>query len=110
MPPSDSQSARDAWESQVGDAASRATSSGIPLDLLYDESKSGADLGYPGTYPFLRGIYPTGYRGRLWTMRQYAGFSTAAETNRRFHYLLEAGQTGLSCAFDLPTQIGYDPD
>ncbi len=68
------------------------------------------DLGFPGTYPYTRGIYPTMYRGRLWTMRQYAGYGTAAESNRRFRYLLEQGVTGLSVAFDLPTQIGYDAD
>jgi methylmalonyl-CoA mutase N-terminal domain/subunit len=67
-------------------------------------------LGFPGEYPFTRGVQPTMYRGRLWTMRQYAGFSTAAESNKRYRYLLEAGQTGLSVAFDLPTQIGYDAD
>ncbi len=67
-------------------------------------------LGFPGMYPFTRGVYPTMYRGRLWTMRQYAGFGTAEETNRRFHYLLQQGQTGLSVAFDLPTQLGYDAD
>jgi methylmalonyl-CoA mutase, N-terminal domain len=74
-------------------------------DTAYDE-----DLGYPGEPPFTRGVYPTMYRGRLWTMRQYAGFGTAEETNRRYRYLLEHGQTGLSVAFDLPTQMGYDPD
>jgi methylmalonyl-CoA mutase N-terminal domain/subunit len=68
------------------------------------------DLGFPGEYPFTRGIQPTMYRGRLWTMRQYAGFGTAEESNRRYRYLLENGQTGLSVAFDLPTQIGYDSD
>ena len=68
------------------------------------------NLGFPGRYPFTRGVQPTMYRGRLWTMRQYAGFSTAGETNRRFRYLLEHGTTGLSIAFDLPTQIGYDSD
>ncbi|GBD23320.1 Methylmalonyl-CoA mutase [bacterium HR29] len=68
------------------------------------------ELGYPGEYPFTRGIQPTMYRGRLWTMRQYAGFGTAEESNRRYRYLLENGQTGLSVAFDLPTQIGYDSD
>jgi methylmalonyl-CoA mutase N-terminal domain/subunit len=68
------------------------------------------DLGFPGEYPFTRGVQPTMYRGRLWTMRQYAGFGTAAETNRRFRYLLDQGQTGLSVAFDLPTQMGYDAD
>jgi methylmalonyl-CoA mutase N-terminal domain/subunit len=71
----------------------------------YDER-----LGMPGTYPFTRGVYPTMYRGRLWTMRQYAGFGSARETNERFRYLLEKGQTGLSVAFDLPTQMGYDSD
>src|SRR5581483_863477 len=68
------------------------------------------DLGRPGEPPFTRGIHPTMYRGRLWTMRQYAGYGTAAETNRRFRYLLEHGQTGLSVAFDLPTQMGLDSD
>ena len=68
------------------------------------------DLGFPGEYPFVRGVQPTMYRGRLWTMRQYAGFGTAGETNRRFRYLLSQGQTGLSVAFDLPTQMGYDAD
>jgi methylmalonyl-CoA mutase N-terminal domain/subunit len=67
-------------------------------------------LGYPGEYPFTRGIYPTMYRGRLWTMRQYAGYATAEESNRRYRYLLAQGQTGLSVAFDLPTQLGYDAD
>ena len=67
-------------------------------------------LGFPGEFPFTRGVQPTMYRGRLWTMRQYAGFGTAEETNRRYHYLLERGQTGLSVAFDLPTQMGYDSD
>lgn len=67
-------------------------------------------LGFPGEYPFTRGVQPTMYRGRLWTMRQYAGFATAEESNKRYKYLLEQGQTGLSCAFDLPTQIGYDSD
>ena len=68
------------------------------------------ELRFPGEYPFTRGVYPTMYRGRLWTMRQYAGFATAKETNRRFKYLIEQGQTGLSVAFDLPTQMGYDSD
>src|SRR5690606_27214672 len=65
-------------------------------------------LGAPGDYPYTRGIYPTMYRGRTWTMRQYAGMSTAEESNRRYRYLLEQGTTGLSVAFDLPTQMGYD--
>jgi methylmalonyl-CoA mutase N-terminal domain/subunit len=68
------------------------------------------DLSFPGEFPFTRGVHPTMYRGRLWTMRQYAGFGTAEETNKRFHYLLQQGQTGLSVAFDLPTQMGYDSD
>ncbi len=68
------------------------------------------DLGAPGETPFTRGVYPTMYRGKLWTMRQYAGFGTAEETNARFRHLLDAGQTGLSVAFDLPTQMGYDSD
>ena len=90
------------------------TSSGIPVprlglpsqpDSLYPE-----ELGFPGEYPFTRGVQPTMYRSRFWTMRQYAGFATAEESNRRYRYLLENGQTGLSVAFDLPTQIGYDAD
>ena len=68
------------------------------------------DAEWPGEFPFTRGVYPTGYRGRLWTMRQYAGFGTAAESNARYRYLLEQGTSGLSVAFDLPTQIGYDSD
>ncbi len=68
------------------------------------------DLGFPGEYPYIRGVYPTMYRGRLWTMRMYAGYGTAEETNARYKYLLKEGQTGLSVAFDLPTQLGYDPD
>jgi methylmalonyl-CoA mutase, N-terminal domain len=75
------------------------------VDVDYDR-----DLGYPGVYPFTRGVYPSMYRGRLWTMRQFAGFGTAEETNERFRYLLEHGQTGLSTAFDMPTLMGYDSD
>ena len=78
-----------------------------PLDMPQDTTK---DIGFPGEYPFTRGVYPTMYRGRHWTMRQYAGFGTAAETNARYRYLLDQGQTGLSVAFDLPTQMGYDSD
>ena len=69
-----------------------------------------AKLGYPGEYPYTRGVQPTMYRGRLWTMRQYAGMASPEESNRRYRYLLEQGQTGLSVAFDLPTQTGYDSD
>ena len=79
-----------------------------PLDI--EELDYEKDLGFPGEYPFTRGVQPTMYRGRFWTMRQYAGFATAEESNQRYKYLLEQGQTGLSCAFDLPTQIGYDSD
>ncbi len=89
------------------------TDSGIEIDRIYlpDESFDYVSkLGFPGEYPFTRGVYPTMYRGRLWTMRQYAGFGTAEETNKRFKYLLEHGQMGLSVAFDLPTQMGYDSD
>src|SRR5207253_6580728 len=68
------------------------------------------ELGWTGAYPFTRGVYPSMYRGRLWTMRQFAGFGTAEETNARFRYLLEHGQTGLSTAFDMPTLMGYDSD
>jgi len=68
------------------------------------------DMGFPGKYPFLRGVYPTMYRGRLWTMRQFAGFGSAEETNERYKYLLEHGETGLSVAFDYPTLYGYDTD
>src|SRR5215470_16200623 len=68
------------------------------------------DLGFPGEYPFTRGIYPTMYRGRCWTMRQYAGFGTARETNQRFRYMIERGLSGINIAFDLPTQHGYDSD
>ncbi len=89
------------------------TSSRFPVEPVYgpwDVSPVPDRLGMPGEYPFTRGLHPAMYRGRLWTMRQYAGFSTAAESNRRYRYLLEQGQTGLSVAFDLPTQIGYDSD
>lgn len=108
------------WEERVkGDLKERkkvfTTQSGIHLDRLYTpEDTQDIDydekIGYPGEYPFTRGVQPTMYRGRLWTMRQYAGFGTAEETNKRFKYLLEQGQTGLSVAFDLPTQMGYDSD
>lgn len=82
--------------------------SGITINRLYDHTD--ADPGFPGEYPFTRGVYPTMYRGRLWTMRQYAGFGTAEESNKRYRHLLANGQTGLSVAFDLPTQMGYDSD
>jgi methylmalonyl-CoA mutase N-terminal domain/subunit len=91
------------------------TLSGIPLERVYSpeaivDSEREESIGYPGEYPFTRGIYPTMYRGRLWTMRQYAGFGSAVESNQRYRYLLGKGQAGLSVAFDLPTQIGMDSD
>jgi methylmalonyl-CoA mutase N-terminal domain/subunit len=115
---------RDRWRSTTRADALRAaperrdrfeTTSGIEIRDLYGPSDTAdldedRDLGRPGEYPFTRGVQPTMYRSRFWTMRQYAGFATAAETNQRFRYLLEQGQTGLSVAFDLPTQMGYDSD
>jgi len=91
------------------------TLSGIPLERVYTpdavvNSETEESIGFPGEYPFTRGIYPTMYRGRLWTMRQYAGFGSAVESNQRYRYLLSKGQAGLSVAFDLPTQIGMDSD
>ena len=91
------------------------TSSGLEIDTVYTpedlvDFNYARDLGYPGEYPFTRGVQANMYRGRIWTIRQYAGFGTAEETNQRYRYLLEQGQTGLSIAFDLPTQIGYDSD
>jgi methylmalonyl-CoA mutase, N-terminal domain len=92
-----------------------STSSGLPrppveVPLSADENSYAAKLGFPGEYPFTRGVQPTMYRGRHWTMRQYAGFGTAKDANQRYHYLLKSGQTGLSVAFDLPTQMGFDAD
>jgi methylmalonyl-CoA mutase N-terminal domain/subunit len=92
-----------------------STSSGIPVDRVYSPVDVAdfdylRDLGFPGEFPLTRGVYPTMYRARFWTMRQYAGFGTAEQTNKRFKYLLEHGQTGLSVAFDFPTQVGYDCD
>jgi methylmalonyl-CoA mutase, N-terminal domain len=114
---------RSDWERTVLDPALRRhaerrdafqTTGGMPIERLYGPDEApvdyDADLGYPGAFPFTRGIQPTMYRGRFWTMRQYAGFGTARETNERFRLLLSAGQTGLSTAFDLPTQMGYDSD
>lgn len=128
------QTLKRAWQSRVldpqvqrfGERRARFTSSSeemilapvyTPDDLSGDNADPNADeayylrqLGFPGDYPFTRGVQPNMYRGRLWTMRQYAGFGTAAESNRRYQYLIGQGQTGLSVAFDLPTQIGYDAD
>ena len=98
-----------------GERQASFAASSVPTERLYTPDSIAGDsydekLGYPGQYPFTRGVQPTMYRGRLWTMRQYAGFATAEESNNRYKYLLEQGQTGLSIAFDLPTQIGYDSD
>jgi methylmalonyl-CoA mutase cobalamin-binding domain/chain len=90
------------------------TASGIPLKRVYTALDAAAapltDIGLPGQYPYTRGPYPTMYRGRLWTMRQIAGFGTGSDTNARFKYLIEQGQTGLSTDFDMPTLMGYDSD
>ncbi|HUK94623.1 MAG TPA: methylmalonyl-CoA mutase family protein, partial [Gaiellaceae bacterium] len=110
----------DDWKKTLYDATPErqgelfSTISGLENEPLYTSDSVGPDLdrdlGYPGAYPFTRGVYPSMYRGRLWTMRQFAGFGTAGETNERFRYLLEHGQTGLSTAFDMPTLMGYDSD
>ncbi|HEY6296140.1 MAG TPA: methylmalonyl-CoA mutase family protein, partial [Streptosporangiaceae bacterium] len=93
----------------------RTSESGLPIAAVYDDSqltdfRPSERLGKPGEYPFTRGVYPRMYVDRPWTMRQYAGFASAKESNRRYHELIEAGTTGLSVAFDLPTQMGYDSD
>jgi methylmalonyl-CoA mutase N-terminal domain/subunit len=108
-------SKKDRTPSEKKSGKQSATSSGLPFEnVVTPEDLSGWDpvseLGLPGEFPFTRGVYPTMYRGRLWTTRQYAGFGSAAESNARFRYLLDRGQTGLSVAFDLPTQIGMDSD
>jgi methylmalonyl-CoA mutase, N-terminal domain len=110
----------DDWRRELYDAAPErqgelfSTISGLENEPLYTpervELDYDRDLGYPGAYPFTRGVYPSMYRGRLWTMRQFAGFGTSEETNERFRYLLDHGQTGLSTAFDMPTLMGYDSD
>jgi methylmalonyl-CoA mutase N-terminal domain/subunit len=115
--------AHEGWAERVGSSLAKrperrpqfVNMSGIPVDRVYlpnhvEELDYERDLGFPGEYPFTRGVQPTMYRGQFWTMRQYAGFGTAEDTNRRYRYLLDHGQTGLSVAFDLPTQIGYDSD
>ncbi|MHB9146018.1 MAG: acyl-CoA mutase large subunit family protein [Symbiobacteriia bacterium] len=114
------EAARKTWEESSATARSRerrsefTTGSGLPVAGLYTDADVPVnylgDLGFPGEFPFTRGVQPTMYRGRFWTMRQYAGFASALESNRRYKYLLEQGQTGLSVAFDLPTQLGLDAD
>src|SRR5437660_1727042 len=111
--------AHDRWAKEAAAAPAReqppTTVSSVPIDALYTpESLNGfdpdADLGYPGQYPFTRGVHASMYRSRLWTMRQFAGFGTPRQTNARFKFLLSRGQTGLSTAFDLPTLMGLDSD
>jgi methylmalonyl-CoA mutase, N-terminal domain len=89
--------------------AAPTTPSGIELPLLATARDHASDDSLPGEYPFTRGIFPDGFRGRMWTMRQYAGFGSAEDSNQRYKFLLDQGQTGLSVALDLPTQCGYDP-
>ncbi|MFW6046132.1 MAG: methylmalonyl-CoA mutase family protein, partial [Natronomonas sp.] len=112
---------RDRWEADTLEPAPEerkdrfATVSNHEVDRLYTPADVntldyGDDLGFPGEPPYTRGVYPTMYRGRTWTMRQFAGFGTAEETNERFHYLTDEGQTGLSTAFDMPTLMGIDSD
>ncbi|NPA92458.1 MAG: methylmalonyl-CoA mutase, partial [Chloroflexi bacterium] len=123
MPTDDLKKAQARWEKEVLEPALRrfperkkefTTSSGIPVPRLLLPVDPDPDyteqLGFPGSFPYTRGVQPTMYRGRFWTMRQYAGYATAEESNARYRYLLSQGQTGLSVAFDLPTQIGYDAD
>src|SRR5438309_3938163 len=106
------------WEAAYGLSPERdvlfSTISGEPVKALYTEADLpcdvGAAVGLPGEFPYTRGVYGSMYRGRLWTMRQFAGFGTARETNQRFRYLLEHGQTGLSTAFDMPSLMGHDSD
>ncbi|MFB6142185.1 MAG: methylmalonyl-CoA mutase family protein, partial [Halorientalis sp.] len=116
--------AREEWETETldpvldahGERRDRfATVSNLGVDRLYTPEDVAdldylSDLGFPGKEPYTRGVYPTMYRGRTWTMRQFAGFGTAEETNERFHYLVEEGQTGLSTAFDMPSLMGIDSD
>jgi methylmalonyl-CoA mutase N-terminal domain/subunit len=119
-PPTGSGTGTDRWRRELYDAKPErrgelfSTISGVENEPLYTEENveldPERDLGLPGVFPFTRGVYPSMYRGRLWTMRQFAGFGTAEETNERFRYLLEHGQTGLSTAFDMPTLMGYDSD
>ncbi len=105
------------WQADVNEAKNREydfrTVSSLPVDLLYMPETESEDyiekLGFPGQYPFTRGVHPNMYRGKLWTMRQFAGFGTPQDTNERYHFLLSQGQTGLSVAFDMPTLMGYDP-
>ena len=102
------------WKESYGKSKFRNYSfdsaSGREIDPLYLTDNLSDDIGYPGEFPYTRGIHSNMYRGKLWTMRQFAGFGTPAETNQRFKHLLQEGQTGLSVAFDMPTLMGYDAD
>ncbi|MGI9099990.1 MAG: methylmalonyl-CoA mutase family protein, partial [Solirubrobacteraceae bacterium] len=113
-PPPAAPVTEDEWRSAYGLQPERdvpfTTLSGTPVQPLYTADDAPGDPGYPGVYPYTRGVYPSMYRGRLWTMRQFAGFGTAEETNERFRYLLGHGQDGLSTAFDMPSLMGYDSD
>jgi methylmalonyl-CoA mutase, N-terminal domain len=114
----ENKSARERWEEEYACREDRdeefKTISGVEVKPLYTpedvESSFEEDISYPGVYPYTRGIHPNMYRGRIWTIRQFAGYGSAADTNERFHYLLEQGQTGLSVAFDMPTLMGFDSD
>jgi methylmalonyl-CoA mutase N-terminal domain/subunit len=116
--PGPHQTALEGWQSAYDASQERpapfTTLSGEPIRPLYTEADLPADpaaaIGLPGQYPYTRGVYASMYRGRLWTMRQFAGFGTAEETNERFRYLLDHGQTGLSTAFDMPSLMGHDSD
>jgi len=109
---------RERWEKAnltKSPVAPAKTTSGLDVDVVYTPADLGdfdyqKDLGFPGEFPYTRGVYPSMFRGNLWSMRQYAGFADAEESNKRFKYLLEQGQSGLSVAFDLPTQMGFDSD
>jgi methylmalonyl-CoA mutase N-terminal domain/subunit len=110
--------AKDRWEEAYAEREERdvefSTMSGVPIKPLYTPEDVEGDfdekIGYPGEYPYTRGVYPNMYRGRLWTIRQFAGYGSAEDTNKRFKYLIENGQTGLSVAFDMPTLMGLDSD
>src|SRR5712664_3863909 len=115
----DIRAGKSAWGQKAGAAKTLplkfTTVSGEPIDILYTPDDIAhlnylSDIGFPGEFPYTRGIHPTMYRGKLWTMRQFAGFGTPEDTNQRYHYLLSHGQTGLSVAFDLPTLMGRDAD
>src|SRR5688500_9029380 len=104
----------DKWQKEYAAAPERdvdfETLGGIPVNPLYSPAEPDERIGFPGQFPYTRGVYTSGHRGRLWTMRQFAGFGSAADTNRRYQFLLEQGQTGLSVAFDMPTLMGRDAD